>query len=194
MLSFGPVKKLAAITLIGILLFNWGGYRWVFSYLEESSSQLLNARLDDRNYDEEALITIKLPVENLPYYTNSPIFERVKGEVTIGGMKYQYVEKRIFNDSLEMRCIPNAHATHLTNARDEFFKMVNDLQQTSSSGKHAPAKQSNSVKNTLTEGLTIQKQALFTPSFNERPVAYQVYLDYLPVSFQSAQEQPPDIG
>lgn len=187
------MKKLAAITLIGILLFNWGGYRWVFSYLENNSSQILNARLDERNYDEESLITIKLPVENLPYYTNSPIFERVKGEVNIGGMKYQYVEKRIFNDSLEMRCIPNAQSTHLTNARDEFFKLVNDLQQTSSSGKHNPTKQSNSVKNNLTEVIAAQNEGLFSPFFIERTIAYQQFLEHLPNYISSVQEPPPDL-
>jgi len=177
---------------MGVLLFNWGGYRWVFSYLEDSSSKLLNASLDDRNYDEAALITLKLPVEHLPYYTNSPIFERVKGEVNIGGMKYQYVEKRIFNDSLEMRCIPNAHSIHLTNARDEFFKLVNDLQQTSSSGKHNPTKQSNTIKNTLPDGLTNKNTPLFTPTFNDRSLPYQYFLDYFPECIQSTQEQPPD--
>jgi hypothetical protein len=160
--------------------------------MEGNSNQLLNARLDERNYDEESLITIKLPVENLPYYTNSPIFERVKGEITIGGMKYQYLEKRIFNDSLEMRCIPNAQATHLTNARDEFFKMVNDLQQTNSSGKHNPSKQSPNFKSLLSECLENEYTETFIPSFKIRPVVYQHFMDFFPKSARSPQEQPPD--
>ena len=136
-----------------LLLFNWAGYRLVFSYLESHSSELLNVHLDNNNYLEDELITIKLPIDDLPYYTNSPIFERVKGEVVIGGMKYQYVEKRIFNDSLEMRCIPNAQATNLTNARDAFFTMVNDLQHVNSSGKQPPAKQPLTFKNLLADYL-----------------------------------------
>ncbi|MBZ5857954.1 hypothetical protein [Flavihumibacter profundi] len=186
------MRKLVAIIIVGLLLFNWGGYRFVFTYLEDSASKHLNTRLDDHHYDEEALITIKLPVENLPYYTNSPIFERVKGEVTIGGMKYQYVERRIFNDSLEMRCIPNAQATHLNNARDEFFKLVNDLQHTSSSGKQLPAKQTITFKNILTECLVNESTATYTPSFTQKDIAYNQFNDYLPCNYQSPQEQPPD--
>jgi hypothetical protein len=188
------VKKLAAVIIACILLFNWGAYRWVFSYLENNATAVLNTRLDARNFDESALITIKLPVENLPYYTNSPVFERVTGELSIGGMKYQYVEKRIFHDSLEMRCIPNAQSTHLNNARDEFFKLVNDLQQTSSSGKQQPSKSSVSFKNILGDYLENERPSLFTPVFNESVLTYQLYQLHLPSLQISTLEQPPDIA
>jgi hypothetical protein len=165
----------------------------VFSFLESNSSRYLNAQLDNNSYDETSLITIKLPVNDLPYYTNSPIFERVKGNVTIGGMQYEYVERRIFNDSLEMRCIPNAQATHLTNARDEFFKLVNDLQQTSSSGKQHPVKQTVPLKNLLTEYIELESITGFQPIFSEKTLSYNQFLDYLPERSQSPAEQPPDV-
>lgn len=177
---------------MGILLFNWVGYRGIFSYLENNSSQLLNERLDNREFEEESLITIKLPVENLPYYTNSPIFERVNGKLTIGGMQYQYVEKRIFNDSIEMRCIPNAQSTHLTNARDEFFKMVNDLQQASSSGKHAPAKQTGNLKNNLPDYIQHEQPASFTPAFSENAENYPDLVVKTSDCLRYPQEQPPE--
>lgn len=176
---------------MGLLAFNWMGYRMVFSYLEHSSSRQLNAELDQGQYAEASLITIKIPVDNLPYYTNSPIFERVKGQVNIGGMQYQYVERRIFNDSLEMRCIPNAKSTHLSNARDEFFKLVNDLQHTSSTGKPSPIKQLT-FKNILTECLELDPIASFTPAFTEMANSYSHFREGIPTHQSLPQEQPPD--
>ncbi len=176
---------------MGILLFNLLGYRAVFSWLDTQSSQQLDAQLDSDRYETASLITIKVPVDELPYYTNSPIFERVKGEVTIGGMKYQYVERRIYNDSLEMRCIPNAHSQQLTNARDAFFQLVNDLQHTSSSGKNS-GKQAVSLKIMITEYLEESTLATFEPSFREVRRPYSGYRFYLPSNATFPQEQPPD--
>lgn len=176
---------------MGLLAFNWMGYRLVFSYLQHNSSKQLNAQLDQGQYAASSLITIKIPVDNLPYYTNSPIFERVKGQVTIGGMQYQYVERRIFHDSLEMRCIPNAQSTHLSNARDEFFKLVNDLQHTSSSGKPSPIKQLT-FKNILSECLELEPIAGFTPVFTEKAIHFSQFFEGIPTQQHLPQEQPPD--
>lgn len=177
---------------MGILLFNWAGYRAVFSYMETHLSQDLNQRLDNNHYEESSLITIKVPVDQLPYYTNSPIFERVKGDVTIGTVTYQYVERRIFNDSLEMRCIPNTEVTHLTNARDEFFQLVNDLQHTSSSGKQQPVKQAISLKNIFSDYLVDESRLDYEPRFTSRPNLYNLFAEQFCNRNTSPQEQPPD--
>ncbi|GAO45271.1 hypothetical protein [Flavihumibacter petaseus] len=188
---FTQVKKLAAILLCAVLLFNWVGYRFFFNYVESSTSQRLNTQLDEDIYNESELITIKIPVQGLPYYTNSPVFDRVKGSITIGGLNYQYVEKRIYNDSVEMRCIPNAQATHISNARDAFFQMVADLQQTNSSGKHAPVKPTISLKTFLPDCVVMETRYLFEPSYFQIQKHYPDYSDHLPVSFLSSPEHPP---
>lgn len=178
---------------MGILLFNWAGYRAVFSYMETHLSNDLNQQLDNNHYEETALVTIKVPVDQLPYYTNSPIFERVKGKVSIGSVTYQYVERRIFNDSLEMRCIPNNEVTHLTNARDEFFQLVNDLQHTSSSGKQQPVKQAISLKNIFTDFLPNEPGLTFEPDFTSKSTIYNLHTVRFCNRNTSPQEQPPDL-
>jgi len=60
--------------LLGILLFNQGGYRFVADYLEDKADQRLEAELDQDQYDATALISIKIPT-NLPYYSNSISYE-----------------------------------------------------------------------------------------------------------------------
>ncbi|HEX4372306.1 MAG TPA: hypothetical protein VHZ50_03280, partial [Puia sp.] len=72
---------------------------------------------------------------HLAYYNNSKQFERVDGEIEINGIQYKYVKKRLYNDSFEYLCIPNNDVAKLRTARDDFFKLVNDLQQQNTSGK-----------------------------------------------------------
>ncbi len=38
-----------------------------------------------------------------------------------------YVKKRIYKDSIEYICLPNQAKTNLRTAREDFFKLVNDL-------------------------------------------------------------------
>jgi hypothetical protein len=95
----------------------------------------LEAQLDGNSYDESELISIKVPAIHLGYYTNSSQFERVDGQMEFGGIEYKYVKRRLFNDSLELMCIPNHAIMSLQTAKDEFFRLVNDLQHTGQSKK-----------------------------------------------------------
>lgn len=128
------MKKLFAIVLLGILLFNWGGYRLLTDYLEDRADLQLEAQLDQDNYDESSLISIKIPT-NLPYYQNNINYERVDGSINIRGVEYKYVKRRIYNDSLELMCIPDLAKTGMQNARDDFFRLANDLVTNNSTKK-----------------------------------------------------------
>jgi hypothetical protein len=103
--------------------------------MEQRADQTMIAELNENNYSESDLISIKVPAIHLSSYVNSKEFERVDGKVEIGGIQYNYVKRRLFNDSLELLCIPNKKATRLKTARDEFFKLVNDLQHPGHSKK-----------------------------------------------------------
>ena len=128
------MKRVVAIVLMGILLFNWYGYRIVADYFENKASVEMQAQLDVNNYAEADLISIKVPV-SLPYGPNSQNFEKVEGNIDIHGVNYQYVKRRIYNDTLELMCIPNTEKTTIKNARDEFSKLANDFVNLSTSKK-----------------------------------------------------------
>ncbi|PWT75619.1 MAG: hypothetical protein C5B59_08340 [Bacteroidetes bacterium] len=121
------LKKLASILLLGILLFNWFGYQILTSYLERRAIQQLDNLVDRNFFEESQLISIKVPAERLGYFVNSLQFERVTGKIEIGGIQYNLVKRRLFNDSLEFVCIPNIKSTALKSARNEICKWVNDL-------------------------------------------------------------------
>jgi len=122
------VKKIATILLLGIMIFNLAGYQLFSAYIESKKNAELETQLDNNNYDESQLISVKIPVTYLPYYNNSISYERVDGQIEIEGVQYKYVKRRIYHDSLEMLCIPNHNSMKLLSAKNEFFKFVNDLQ------------------------------------------------------------------
>ena len=138
------MKRVLAILLLGILLFNWGGYRLLSSWLETRADSRLEANLDNNNYNESDLVSIKIAA-NLPYYINSPAYERVDGEINIKGVNYKYVKRRMYNDSLELLCIPNIEKTGLQNAREDFFRLANDLMSDNSSSKKSTGHQQQHV-------------------------------------------------
>ncbi|MBS1948680.1 MAG: hypothetical protein JST47_13025 [Bacteroidetes bacterium] len=132
------IKKTIGILLLGTLVFNWCGYRVLIFYLEQKANAKLQAQLDKDDYDHSALISIKLPAPNLPYYTSAREFYDMEGEIEMNGLFYKFVKRRLFNDTLEFLCLPNKEAMNLYSAKNEFFKIVNDLQQTGQEKKNMP--------------------------------------------------------
>jgi len=123
------LKRIASILLLAIFLFNWFGYRLLSDYLQHRADAALEAKLDQDNYDESQLVEMRIPL-NLPYVTNHSDFERFDGEAEVGGIQYKYVKRKIERGELVILCLPNQAKTKLLSARDDFFKLVNDLQQT----------------------------------------------------------------
>ena len=128
------MKKIASILLLVILLFNWTGYRFFTAYLQDQATRAMTEQLNDEQYDESELLSIKIPA-NLPYYGNSLDFERVDGQIEIAGVYYNYVKRRVYKDSLEYMCIPNIQRTKIAAAGNEFYKLVNNLKQSTQDKK-----------------------------------------------------------
>ncbi len=130
------LRIFASIFFLSILLFNWFGYRLVMDYVQQKADTHFEQKLDNKEYDANALIEVRAPV-SLPYQTDWKEFERVNGEITINGMHYKYVERKLEGGEMIYKCIPDTDKARLVNARESFFKLVNDLQnqQEQKSGK-----------------------------------------------------------
>lgn len=128
------MRIFASIFFLFVLLFNSGGYRLLTDYLEHHQNTQLELQLDEKQYDETALIELRVPV-NLPYQTDWKEFERVNGEVEYNGIHYKFVERKLQNGEMIYKCIANKGKQLLVNARENFFKLVNDLQTQQSSNK-----------------------------------------------------------
>lgn len=99
----------------------------MIDYFQQQHSRDLQVQFDENEYDDSQLISVKTPYP-LPYLVNSAGFERWDGEVNIDGILYKYVKRRFVNDSIEFLCVPDHKSMRLQTARDNFFRLANDLQ------------------------------------------------------------------
>lgn len=188
------MKKIPAILLLSIFLFNWIGYRLLTCFLEAKADVQLQARLDENNYDDAQLVSVKVPVTHLSYYHNSPVFEIASGKIEIGGILYHYVKRRIYNDSLEVLCIPNQAAMQLQAAKNDFFMSVNGLLHTGTSQGKKHSANTGVSKDVSLEYYQTEGMALPDIPFS---VSSQRFADYsfLLASFYAlTPEQPPEMA
>lgn len=122
------MRKLAAILLLGMLFYNWYGYRWLMLWQQQEANTRLEARLDNKDYQESSLIEFRIPID-LPYQNDWTDFEPCEGEIEIDGVHYKYVKRKVQDGMLILKCIPNNAKQEIISTRDEFFKLVNGLPQ-----------------------------------------------------------------
>ena len=116
------------------MLFNIIGYKFVANYFDGKATRELQALLDENKFKESELISFKLPL-SLPYSINSKEFVSIQGNIDINGVNYQYVKKRIYNDTLEILCVPNVTKSLIKNTKDDFTKQLNDIANAGGSKK-----------------------------------------------------------
>lgn len=186
------MKKLAAIFLLALFLFNFAGYRLLFDYAQQLSDSRLQAALDKNQYDERDLVTIKVPL-SLPYQTSWKEVERVDGEVNLDGKIYKYVKRLYSEGEMIYWCLPNEQKMQLQTARDEFFKYANDLMQNSSSKKSDHSNNSFS-KNTLSDydDHQISYQTFSFNNSSRHEVAFDI--SSLSNGVCSTPAQPPEVS
>jgi hypothetical protein len=114
-----------------------GGYIFVFDRFEQSSDNRQEVKIEEQAYLESELVEVKLAVR-LPYQVNTNGFEEYAGEIEMNGMHYNYVKRKVQNDTLVILCLPNDVKTEVSNARETFFSLVNDLNN-APEGKQSPA-------------------------------------------------------
>ena len=132
-----------------MLIFNWFGYQLLTRFLQSEADARIEAKLDRDDYDENQLKEIRIPI-NLPYHNDWQGFERYSGEIEIEGIHYKYVKRKVENGELVLLCIPDQSRKLYQTARDDFFRLVNDLQH-SSTNKQSESGNSISFKNFISE-------------------------------------------
>jgi hypothetical protein len=184
------MRKIAAILLLLIFVFNLFGYKLFVSYMVGNANQSLEAAIDKNNYSDDQLISIKKPI-NLPYYNNTKDFTRTYGEVEMNGVLYQYVKSRIYNDSLEMLCIPNTAKQQLLNAKDNFAQATFDLQKDANKKAAGSGKMASFIK--LFSEYEKQNSCDLTTSYTYTALQNTSYYNANSGSLHKATiEQPPD--
>lgn len=168
-------RKIATILLLSFLFFNWVGY-WLFiSWIQSHEETLLESRLEDGRYDRSQLILVKISADHLPYGNSSTAFDREGGKVDIGNLHYRYIGKRLYNDSVEFLCLPDREANRFQTVKNNFFSLVNDLQNAGHS--KLPASSGKIASNILKvcfpvpQGLTFNSYPIHLPQSGAFPDA-----------------------
>ena len=185
------VKKITAILFLFLFAFNWFGYRLVYDYLQHESSQNLEALLDNDFYNEDQLVEFKVPMQHLAYQNSNTSFERFSGEIEINGTIYKCVKRKISNDTLFLVCIVNTKKMHLESAKNNFFKISNDLEQNNSKSTDNSVsvfKNFQPVFNPSLFGVNIM-----APSIIQENLWLSEKSELLPSSTHISPEQPPDL-
>lgn len=182
------MKKFAAILLLGIFSFNIFGYKIVAYLIESRQNARIEKALDKNDYDDASLISIKQKT-NLPYYNNSAEFQRIDGEIVINGVYYKYVKCRIYNDSLELLCIPNASKMSIQKSKIEFSKMMADAQQ--NDAKKKSQSDSKSFHKYISDFEEMQTSNAFNVDYSKINL-YNKQVVFKSSLFSRSPEQPPD--
>jgi hypothetical protein len=132
------LKKASSILLLGTILFNLFGYQLLYYFLENKANAKLEESLNSNLYSQQDLISFKVPIKHLAYYSNSHQYQRMDGEIEISGVRYHYVQCRLFNDTLELQCVPNYEEMQLGNQKAEFCRLASGLDQAGQSRKSVP--------------------------------------------------------
>lgn len=182
------MKKIAALFFLLLFAFNWFGYRLMYDFMQNHANKQLELALDDNSYKESDLIELKIPV-NIAYQNSWASYERYDGEIEMNGVKYKYVKRKLANDTLYLKCIPNKKEMALQHAKNDFFKITNDLGQNKN-----PKKADNS--NSVFKYLTVFDGSCFTAHLTSPLAAGQQWLSLknedLPNVILISPEQPPD--
>ncbi len=155
------------------------------------TNKTLETLLDHNTYDQSQLVELKIPM-HLPYQTNWTSYQRFDGEIKLNGIIYRYVKRKVSNDTLFLMCIPNSGNMRLETAKNDFFKLTDDLAQNDNSKKtdtpNSFFKNLQNVYNDSSLGMNIMPP--FILNQNSWPLAQSADIIFTP---HFVPGQPPDI-
>ena len=184
------MKKLAAILLIALFIFNLFGYRILFYFAQQQSDINIEKALDKNQYSEGDLITIKIPM-SVPYQIERKEFERFDGEITLNGKIYKYVKRKVCDGNLILLCLPDHNKMNLETAKNDLFRNANDLQNTGSkkSDNSKPASGKN-LSNEFNQNIAEYRIAFYNVLHN---FGFLNQVSPLSSAPHSSPEQPPEL-
>lgn len=181
------MKKLSAIFLVLLLLFNALGFVGLFMGLRYKTTQDLVKRLDNRDYSDEETVTLKVPMA-IPYHIDSEEYDRVDGEIEHQGEFYRLVKQKLVKDTLYIVCIKDVESKRLNQALADYVKTFTD--KPSNSNHHNTNIASTFIKDFLPQTFAVEHTSsgwIQEVSVSSKPVV-------LLSSFSASIVHPPERG
>jgi hypothetical protein len=107
------LKRVLAILLLLIHLFNIGGQLVLHEYLVYKTYKFYNKQISENHYDINDLTEIRIPV-SMPGVVAGGGYVNINGSVQFKNTGYNYVRIKITSDAIYLLCIPNYASTHLS--------------------------------------------------------------------------------
>ncbi|RYY69196.1 MAG: hypothetical protein EOO13_10210 [Chitinophagaceae bacterium] len=101
-----------------IYLVNLAGSSLYMDYLIKKNVHATVQKIDEGKYEPGQLVEVKIPLK-LPYYSSSLQYERYYGEVEIKGHNYNYVQRKVLNDTIYLLCLPDYAKNKLQKVKRE---------------------------------------------------------------------------
>jgi len=163
------------------------GYTLLFALLNDKSYNLLADKIDRHLYNDKDLVLVKVPL-NLAYYTSQNEYEAFDGSATINGNHYNYVKRKVLNDTLFLLCLPNIERDKLQLARSDYARSANGFEGKNDKDEMAKVEKSFSAYHEIQNGY-----ALTHPVVSSEKLLSFISL-FIPDSFISSPHLPPEVS
>ncbi|MEO7215934.1 hypothetical protein [Mucilaginibacter sp.] len=107
------MKKLTAIFLLAILLFNIGGHLLFHQYFTYRCDKFFSQQVAQNRYNLHDLTEVKIPV-NLPNLGDDAEYQDVTGQINFESSSYNYVKMKLTKTAMYLLCVPNYETTRLS--------------------------------------------------------------------------------
>lgn len=119
------MRRIVAIALLLLLLFNVLGFYGIFMGLQYQNRQQLVQRFDADQYDESQTITFKVPL-SIPYAGDRQDYVRVDGEFEYEGEFFHMIKQRLSQDTLYVVCVNDQQSKRIHRALTDYVKTFSD--------------------------------------------------------------------
>ncbi len=110
------MKKGVAIWFLCIYLLQLAGNSLIVDQLLQRHERIRLQQIDRGEFDPVHLVEISIPVHT-PYYSSSVDYERYYGNFEREGRHYNFVMRKIINDSIFLLCLPDDRVTALESVK-----------------------------------------------------------------------------
>jgi len=105
------LKKILAIALLTIHLFNIGGQLAFHEFMVYKSDKFFAKQISKNLYNVADLTEIKITVD-MPTATDWQQYENLSGQIQFQDASYNYVKMRMTRHAIYLMCVPNYSTTH----------------------------------------------------------------------------------
>ncbi|MBC8112271.1 MAG: hypothetical protein H7Y04_14545, partial [Verrucomicrobia bacterium] len=106
------MKKITAILLLTILLYNMVGYQFYIAWQQFKLKKELTRQIDKNLIADDNLLVFKVAI-SFYHQPDRKHFERVEGEFEAEGQFYEMVKQKLENDTMYIYCLKNEQKAQL---------------------------------------------------------------------------------